>query len=428
MKHKKLVKLLFFLNNKGEGMFENNKLTLKLQSIMQHRARQLYLLMSTFYMFLAYKFNINRKTNQNIRITIFDRRLAGNLRSFIERMEKEGALLEFAYFNVDANKKEYINVNSLGKVKILNAFSLKDMGWAINSDIFMTSIYAWRFRKLVKSINDKVKFIQVFHSIHLCGEPPYWFKRMSDFDKLFCSSEWMKNNFFIANGVKKSKILSTGFANTDEFIKAEQNKKEIHNKFNLNYEKKVILLAPTMSTVANECSVGNIDIFDQSFIDIAEKFAKERDIQFVIRTHPHEPLQKGITNITSSNVFYRSPKDYPNAMEQLLITDILISDISGIAVYFMALQRPIVFLGGTGNFEDKKRFLTNDTLPGYKVKTKKELFIALRELLLQPEIYKGKYSQLLQLAKYKAFGNTLDGNCSMRYLDNIRLLLGNNLV
>jgi|GEM_PF-3465757 len=385
--------------------------------------RRTYGLICTLTMGLASFVSRRRRKDANspIRIAIFDRRLTGNLRAFVERMQQMGAPIEFGFLSLDLDR-EQIDHKRLPKwVRPLDGFRLRDMCWAIQADVFLTSIRANRFRRLVQAFNPHVKFVQVFHSISLTADPPVWFEHMGRFDALFCSSEWMGREVFATRNIETGRIRPTGFACLDELAAPPKTRDEICRQLGLDPDRKVILIAPTLSTA--EMAAGHVPITNPEFLQRLNGWAASHDVQIVIRAHPHE--RPSVTDLPDqSHLLHRPALKYPKAIEQLLATDILVSDASGIAVYFLGLGRPIVFWNAELPNDRNATFLSATDLPGPNVDTAESLLAALTEVLCDPASHQARYGALLAAARERAFGDTLDGHAAERYYEEICRLLG----
>lgn len=175
--------------------------------------------------------------------------------------------------------------------------------------------------------------------------------RSTYYDYMVCSN---KNPIFIKSFNKNFKILQNKFLLTglprNDFFYTNGNIKKVNSSF-----KRKILYAPTFRVLEREEDVDLFYTYGWDTIRISN-FLDDNNLELFIRPHPHlkipSQLSKEINqfkNIIISDPLKLSPQ------EELLETDFLITDYSGIYIDFLHLKRPIIMAPfDIDNFEKKE--------------------------------------------------------------------------
>tara|TARA_X000001036_G_C20693004_1_gene810126 strand:- start:6832 stop:7992 length:1161 start_codon:yes stop_codon:yes gene_type:complete len=190
--------------------------------------------------------------------------------------------------------------------------------------------------------------------------------RSTYYDYMICSN---KNPIFIESFKKNFKILENKFILSglprNDFFYINGHIKKGDSSF-----KKKILYAPTFRVLERE---ENVDLFYKYSWDTAKisNFLHEKNLELFIRPHPHlkipSKLFKEINlfkNIIISDPLKSSPQ------EELMGTDFLITDYSGIYIDFLHLKRPIIMAPfDLDNFDRKEGLNYNypEVTPNYKI-------------------------------------------------------------
>ncbi len=381
--------------------------------------REIYQISSIILFFILSAIKGKNRFGKQKRITIVDFRYAGNLRSFYNYTQENNSEIEFGFLPVDPNDLNYLRTSLPDGIKVLSRFSYKDMLWALDSKIFLTSIMMRRFLILTKFCVPHINFIQVFHSMNLLGEPLSWFNAMKRFDKVFCSSEWTVNKFEEITG-SNGMFIPTGYAVMDGVISSNKNKEEIVKSFGLTPSKKLILIAPTLSSAINWEDGDNIYLYDRSFLEKLDDWAQNNEIQIIFRNHPHEAFDKSLFK-SLKTVFLFDSKKYRDVFEQLHIADLMITDLSGIGAYFMSLKKPIIFINSNPRKTDNDLifFISQEELPGPIIRNTDEFFLKIEEYIKNNWQIIASYEPSFVAAFEKLYGKCFDGNSSKRYADFI---------
>ena len=204
---------------------------------------------------------------------------------------------------------------------------------------------------LLNVIPRKVPKIQTLHSLPI--KKHVFYKPVLDYDLILLPGQYHKdqfiNRFNLDNNDERLQIV--GWPRIDNLICNNFDRDKIMEKIGLDRNKKTIMYAPTWGWGA-----GNNNFFcrwvDQE-IKALEKLCKtaaDENLNFIIRLHSlsFSANNKALIDITKKyNVKWQTTEtsnfqDDPN--EYLWITDILISDLSGIISEFMVLDRPIIYI------------------------------------------------------------------------------------
>ena len=273
--------------------------------------------------------------------------------------------------------------------------------------------------------NPKCMKVQVFHGISYntnCLIP-----ENLTYDLILLPGEYHKRimcqNFNLSND---NQLKVVGWPSSDTFINNKFTKGDrdtFMKRFGLNSEFKNVLYAPSHSIFYRN------GLFPKSFgsaIDAFEEFCKrirEMNVNLMIKLHPlshklirdvrlHRIAEKYNVHLAYKN----STGHLDNSVEYYLwSTDVLISDVSGIIMDFMVLNRPIVYieLDGEGcKWEEAD--LPREFRAGEVVNSMDKLIEGVEKSLKNPDEYKFKRKEILQKVFYK-----LDGRASKRASDTI---------
>ncbi|MCE7871992.1 hypothetical protein DYH09_16660 [bacterium CPR1] len=381
----------------------------------EHPRRQAYQMLSVGLMALGKLLCPSRC--RCLRIAVFEHRLSGNLRAFCARVRQDGLEAELGFMPTDPAVFRTLRENPEQLphgVRLLDRLSLADMAWTIGAHVFLTSMMARRFVRLIKRLHPGTNFVQTFHSYVVLPEPRSWFTAMADFDHLFAPSEWFAENLLARHGVPRDRIHVTGYAALDEFVQETRSREELCQLHQLDPSRPIVLYAPTLQAASDEAGGAALKLSDPLFLQQLDQWAGEHHAQIVLRTHPLEKI-----NVDSlPNLFLRPASKYREVFAQLRVADVMVSDLSGIMVYYAALQRPqVVIRTMASQAADGVQFIEEVDLPGDVVDRPSQLFASLDRALADPVAYCATHGQKMSQLRERAFGNTLDGQCASRYFE-----------
>jgi len=141
----------------------------------------------------------------------------------------------------------------------------------------------------------------------------------------------------------------------------------------------------------------------------------------VIRSH----LNASISMKIFDNVRYCSMKEFPDAEDLLLQTDILICDWSSIAFDYLALNRPTLFLEVEPPF--KNGFSLDKKYRFGKVVANMDLLCAtLNSTLASPQGYASEQGHVHREITSAVYGENTDGKSAERQLSRlVGMIIGN---
>lgn len=133
-------------------------------------------------------------------------------------------------------------------------------------------------------------------------------------------------------GLTEKQILLSGYPKNDILANANAfNCEQAREKIGIPKGKKVILYAPTYREDNPDIMISHVD-FNKWESVLGEEY-------FVLyRAHP---TVADLTKITASSDFIKNVSKYPDNVELMLASDILISDYSGIFFEYAVMERPM---------------------------------------------------------------------------------------
>lgn len=215
-----------------------------------------------------------------------------------------------------------------------------------------------------------------------------------------CSSKKVAPIYASAFGIDENRVLPLGSPRTDYFFE-EHDVKSLREKFESDYPeckgKKLVLYAPTFRD-DEERDKQLLENLDVNYF--TEKLGDEYAL--LVRLHPQVHLGKrpsdGTVDVT----------DYPNVNELVLLSDILITDYSSIAMDFALVRKPMLFFAFDLEYYENSRAFYEDYetyVPGKIVKTGKELVDSIAQKDFEQE----------KTEKFRTYNfDTPDGHASER--------------
>ena len=232
--------------------------------------------------------------------------------------------------------------------------------------------------------------------------------------------EMIKRLNFKRQDEKRLKVV--GWPRVDCLINQAFDRENIMSKLGLDTNSKTIMYAPTWGW-----GYGNDTFFARWFGREKEVFeqlckkVKENNLNFIVKLHglSFQTTNKELIDIARkygvlwlTNEVDRFTED-PNPY--LWITDVLISDLSGIIAEFLTLNRPIIYIDP----DEKLDAWNGSDMPrsfraGHVVRTPEELFIAIDDSIITPQRFQKQREELVANIFY-----SLDGKATDRAVDAI---------
>lgn len=264
-------------------------------------------------------------------------------------------------------------------------------------------------------IPKKAFWVQTFHSLPI--KKHFFYKPVLEYDLFLLPGEYHKEEFVKRLNLKwdDERLKLVGWPRVDDLISGTYEREGIMKNAGLDPSKKTVMYAPTWGW-----GYGNNSFFARWSDREAEVFehlcreATNLNLNIIVRLHSlsfqvnNEVLleiarkYKVLWQTTETSIFYDDPNQF------MWITDILISDLSGIIAEFMVLDRPIIYIDPDERVDP---WIDSD-MPknfrvGHVVRTPEELCEAIKDSILCP----GRHSKERKKLASKLFCN-LDGNAT----------------
>ena len=129
----------------------------------------------------------------------------------------------------------------------------------------------------------------------------------------------------------------------------------------------------------SEFSLYNVDFYKLMIEELSNT-----NVNLIIKTHPKDSISKEIKKLVkdNENLFFQDDMDVNYDYDQLIMSDILITDFSTIYVDYLLLDKPIYLINNPDPDPQRKlsSILTNINLP--KINDKKDLINMIEKLKL----------------------------------------------
>ncbi len=318
----------------------------------------------------------------------------GNLDYIKKEFEKRGNF-EFHFFYKD--KLSFSSFKSLAESKYIflndNFFPLAFMKFKDDNTI----IQLWHAPGASKKFGGSVEI----------ENRPILSRISENTNYLITTSEKIKGYYSEAFQMPKDKIKALGLPRMDYYFEnhdLNQLKEDFCRKYNISFDKKIILYAPTFREEVNYNNVFN-------FLDL-EKFNESLGDEYVLALRLHPKINKFYGDDISAKGQYIDVSGFESEQELMLISDILITDYSSIMIEFSALEKPTVFFTyDLDNYLSNERGFYYDfkkTVPGPIVYTTEELI----DVVKNNKFDKSKISQFISTQF-----DVIDGQASKRIVD-----------
>ena len=262
----------------------------------------------------------------------------------------------------------------------------------------------------------KTFWVQAFHSLPY--KKHFFYPPLLDYDLMLLPGEYHKRELIRRLNLDDddSRLKVVGWPRIDDFFNDTLDREQIMNNLGLDTTRKTVMYAPTWGW-----SHGNDRLFARWFGNENEVFealclkAREKELNLIVKLH-------GLSFHINNNELIDIANKYgvlwltheisgyqidPNPF--LWVSDILISDLSGIIVEFMVLDRPIIYIDP----EEKLDAWDGSDMPknfraGHVVKSLGELFGAIDDSIKCPERFKNERQELVSKLFYSPDGKALD--------------------
>ena len=262
----------------------------------------------------------------------------------------------------------------------------------------------------------KVPWIQIFHSLPL--KKHFFYPPVLEYDLMLLPGEYHKNELVRRLGLEDDdyRLKVVGWPRVDDFINNVFDREEIMHGLGLDSSRKTLMYAPTWGWGFG--SRGFFSRWDGQEYEAFEKLcwkAKEMDLNFIVKLHCLSLYSnnKEMVDIADRyGVLWLTKEPSCTQIDPnpfLWISDVLISDLSGIIADFMVLNRPIIYIDPDENrdaWDDAD--MPKNFRAGHVVNTLDELINAIADSISCPERFKDQRQAICSKLFYKLDGKATD--------------------
>lgn len=283
-----------------------------------------------------------------------------------------------------------------------------------NADIWLTdtTLLISRMHKV-----DAPKIL-IFHSITY--KEYILIKETTEYDLVLLPSEYFKQRMiqkFPQVDAKKLKVV--GWPRNDVYFKSAYSREKTLKRLGLNPSKKTVMFAPTHDIFSEGRFFPDAwGCLEENFERVCKKI-KELDLNFIVKLHgaSHQIIEnKKLQSIAKKYdvLWYNKINNYylQDPRELLFASELLISDVSGVIMDFLPLDRPIVYVDIPHEAFWEKADLAREDRAGFCVKNVEELIAAVKEGLEKPRNHQEERELLRSKVFYKPDGRASERACS----------------
>ena len=317
--------------------------------------------------FIAILLNIFlRKKNNNI--LLFGQKLVGNL----EAIFKDPRLSDNNIFFMTLNYKDYLMLKKQYGKRVLTPLNVSHLFKGLKSNIIVAS-HGIFLHKLIKILG--IKTILCGHSIN--GAIPKNMNKTKNYFELF-DEVWLHSPYdekIVTNELlcKTFNLNVIGYPRNQILIENNKTREKLRVENNLS-DKKVILYAPTSNRGNKDYIKSEFSPFNEYFYNFVTEELLNSNIILIIKTHYKDTIPKKIKVLlkNNKNVFLQDDMNVENDYDVMILSDILITDLSTVYVDYLLLEKPIFFINNPNPDPGMKRssILTNVNLS--KINNKEE--------------------------------------------------------
>jgi len=233
--------------------------------------------------------------------------------------------------------------------------------------------------------------ILVFHSVPI--KRYYFMPESLAYDLVLLPGNYHYQEMLKRFPQAKGKNLEVvGWPRHDDLVLGRFDKKQVLSELGLEQNKHTILYAPTWDANFNGKLFPACFSEDSFVLTELGKFIGKNDLNLIVKVHQAHTQMIGngkLQAIAEDYGIYWTPKTHKGFIEDpnpyLVAADVLISDISGISMDYLVLDRPMIFVDpdDPGCWEESD--IPRDWRPGPVARDLAGLFDAIENALLAPE-------------------------------------------
>jgi len=342
----------------------------------------------------------------------------GNIKALSDHISRHDDSIELFFLSLPNYLEIYEEYQEIPKLNIL---SFKDMIKVARSDMIITNHGVFTLVLFAKFTS--IKFVETYHGIllfkYLSAKHAQY---LNQYKEIWVSSPYMKKIYTEKFKVQNTNIVATGYPRVDRLVSRDY--KNIKAKYGIPADKKIIMIAPTWQV--GDVNQANLpfDMKEAAFIRRLCMLARETGSVVIFRAHMSG---RSINNSEGRKLIKIMPSNkYPDTEELLSIVDILVTDWSSIALDFLVVDRPIIFLdtkSTTSKDAGKIQRVNSTGRFGDVISDWKKFEILINRYLKTPSKYTATYNKDIERVKLMAYGDTVDGKATERCYIRLKELL-----
>jgi CDP-glycerol glycerophosphotransferase (TagB/SpsB family) len=193
---------------------------------------------------------------------------------------------------------------------------------------------------LLQRLRPRVMFVDVWHGVGFKALGPVYAAGMRRYLSVIAASPWDAENQFRTAGVRQDQIEIFGYCLMDEIVVSKSTGAGLSDG-----HRPRLLVAPTwFQSDSDDLET----LTDSRLIRALGKWANDRGWDVIVRAHLNAPEIAD----ESSNVHFMGMASFPDTVQLMIESDVLLTDWSSIANDFHGLRRPVVFWDRSCPFSD----------------------------------------------------------------------------
>ena len=285
-------------------------------------------------------------------VLLIGHQLIGNLESIFQNVNKD---IEFFYITI--NYKEYKKLRELYGKNILYFLNFFQVLKAVHNKIFIAS-HGIFLHKIVKVFG----FTTFYCGHSIMGAIPInkdkTIKSYKLYDEVWLHSPCEKNILINELFIDPNNLKVLGYPRNQLLIENKTKQKSLKTKNSLD-EKRIILYAPTSSRGSEEYKNSKFSVFNIGFYRFLDDEFSNTNTVFLIKTHINDEISKKIKKEVKNmnNICFSENIQIDQDYDLLILSDILLTDLSTIYVDYLLLEKPIFIIDNPD--PDPKRKLSS---------------------------------------------------------------------
>lgn len=345
------------------------------------------------------------------RIVLFAHSIAGNLEAFARHLEREHPEAEVLLLT--DRPAEAAKAARAGR-KLLRVQSIRDLRRVARAEAIVSALGPIFLAPWLDRAHRPV-MVDVWHGVgfkgRVAGDPA-----LLRLDEHFVSSPFVRD-YYLAQGAR---ARVTGYARTDVLLESATRpelRERVLARFGAAADdpRRVVLFAPTWTEAGDDRE--RID----SLAALTALAARAERDGFLVGYRGHANTEGGMP-VRSPALAELGADVFPITEELLGAVDVLVTDWSSIAIDFLPLGRPVVYLAAPAPGAALGP-LTPDDRPGPVVGDAASLADAAADAVRDPQAVLAPFAEARAATIGRAWGDTLDGRSAERYWLALRELV-----